>query len=88
MVPIRDPGVLAKIHQTYRTQYIKDVILPRSVPAGLPFPSVLAGLGCPGAWLASVACQVSSHCSVSAVARASHSHPYPPNQLPNVWSAG
>jgi hypothetical protein len=33
VVPIRDPAVLAKIHQTYRIQYIKDVILPRS---GLP----------------------------------------------------
>lgn len=31
VVPIRDPVVLNKIHQTYRIQYIKDVILPRWV---------------------------------------------------------
>lgn len=30
VVPIHDPQILAKIHQTYRIQYIKDVILPRS----------------------------------------------------------
>ena len=29
MVPITDAAVMAKIHQTYRIQYIKDVILPR-----------------------------------------------------------
>nr|DAD38239.1 TPA_asm: hypothetical protein HUJ06_008880 [Nelumbo nucifera] len=28
-IPIRDPIVLSKIHQTYRIGYIKDVILPR-----------------------------------------------------------
>lgn len=28
-VPIRDPVILSKIHQTYRIGYIKDVILPR-----------------------------------------------------------
>jgi protein phosphatase-4 regulatory subunit 3 len=28
-VPIRDPAILSKIHQTYRIGYIKDVILPR-----------------------------------------------------------
>ncbi|XXG80467.1 hypothetical protein AAC387_Pa09g1325 [Persea americana] len=28
-VPIKDPTVLSKIHQTYRVRYIKDVILPR-----------------------------------------------------------
>ncbi|KAL3683370.1 hypothetical protein R1sor_001392 [Riccia sorocarpa] len=29
VVPIRDPTILSKIHQTYRIGYIKDVILPR-----------------------------------------------------------
>ena len=29
VVPIQDPAILAKIHQTYRIQYVKDVILPR-----------------------------------------------------------
>ena len=29
VVPIQDPAILGKIHQTYRLQYIKDVILPR-----------------------------------------------------------
>jgi protein phosphatase-4 regulatory subunit 3 len=29
VVPIKDKAVLARIHQTYRIQYIKDVILPR-----------------------------------------------------------
>ncbi|KAJ4969136.1 hypothetical protein NE237_015837 [Protea cynaroides] len=28
-IPIKDPVVLSKIHQTYRIGYIKDVILPR-----------------------------------------------------------
>ncbi|XP_058076120.1 uncharacterized protein LOC131224775 isoform X5 [Magnolia sinica] len=28
-IPIKDPSVLSKIHQTYRVGYIKDVILPR-----------------------------------------------------------
>lgn len=28
-IPIKDPLVLSKIHQTYRVGYIKDVILPR-----------------------------------------------------------
>ncbi|XP_077217272.1 uncharacterized protein LOC143851645 [Tasmannia lanceolata] len=28
-IPIKDPIVLSKIHQTYRVSYIKDVILPR-----------------------------------------------------------
>eukprot|EP01018_Ginkgo_biloba_P008670 Gb_07616 [translate_table: standard] len=28
-IPIRDPSLLSKIHQTYRVGYIKDVILPR-----------------------------------------------------------
>ncbi|GFH11066.1 SMK-1 domain-containing protein [Haematococcus lacustris] len=27
----KDPAILAKIHQTYRIQYIKDVILPRAL---------------------------------------------------------
>lgn len=31
VVPISDPAIMAKIHQTYRIQYIKDVILPRSL---------------------------------------------------------
>eukprot|EP00798_Chlamydomonas_sp_ICE-L_P024204 gene24204-9802_t len=31
VVPITDPTVLSKIHQTYRIQYIKDVILPRAL---------------------------------------------------------
>ncbi|KAL6746889.1 component of IIS longevity pathway SMK-1-domain-containing protein [Haematococcus lacustris] len=31
VVPIQDPAILAKIHQTYRIQYIKDVILPRAL---------------------------------------------------------
>ncbi|GAX85578.1 hypothetical protein CEUSTIGMA_g12993.t1 [Chlamydomonas eustigma] len=31
VVPISDTAVIAKIHQTYRIQYIKDVILPRSL---------------------------------------------------------
>ncbi|PKA62990.1 hypothetical protein AXF42_Ash007786 [Apostasia shenzhenica] len=30
-IPIKDPLVLSKIHQTYRIGYIKDVILPRSL---------------------------------------------------------
>jgi protein phosphatase-4 regulatory subunit 3 len=29
VVPIKDKALLARIHQTYRIQYIKDVILPR-----------------------------------------------------------
>lgn len=29
VVPITSQDVLAKIHQTYRIQYLKDVILPR-----------------------------------------------------------
>lgn len=28
-IPIKDPQVLSKIHQTYRLRYLKDVILPR-----------------------------------------------------------
>ncbi|KAF9607279.1 hypothetical protein IFM89_033486 [Coptis chinensis] len=28
-IPIKDPSVLSKIHETYRVGYIKDVILPR-----------------------------------------------------------
>ncbi|GFR48535.1 hypothetical protein Agub_g10432 [Astrephomene gubernaculifera] len=31
VVPISNPQILAKIHQTYRIQYLKDVILPRSL---------------------------------------------------------
>lgn len=31
VVPIADTSIMAKIHQTYRIQYIKDVILPRSL---------------------------------------------------------
>ncbi|KAK4425939.1 Serine/threonine-protein phosphatase 4 regulatory subunit [Sesamum alatum] len=30
-VPIKDPIVLSKIHQTYRVGYLKDVILPRAL---------------------------------------------------------
>ncbi|KAJ7531832.1 hypothetical protein O6H91_14G061000 [Diphasiastrum complanatum] len=30
-VPINDPAILSKIHQTYRIGYIKDVILPRAL---------------------------------------------------------
>ncbi|KAH9320159.1 hypothetical protein KI387_021928, partial [Taxus chinensis] len=33
-VPIRDPSLLSKIHQTYRVGYIKDVILPRVLDEG------------------------------------------------------
>lgn len=29
VVPITNQQILAKIHQTYRIQYLKDVILPR-----------------------------------------------------------
>lgn len=29
VVPIEDPTVRAKIHQTYRMGYLKDVVLPR-----------------------------------------------------------
>jgi protein phosphatase-4 regulatory subunit 3 len=28
VVPIKDPDLLAKIHQTYRIQYVQDIILP------------------------------------------------------------
>jgi Component of IIS longevity pathway SMK-1 len=28
VVPINNPELLAKIHQTYRVQYIQDVVLP------------------------------------------------------------
>lgn len=31
VVPIRDPQTKLKIHQTYRLQYLKDVILPRTL---------------------------------------------------------
>lgn len=31
VVPINEPSIIAKIHQTYRIQYIKDVILPRAL---------------------------------------------------------
>uniref|UniRef100_A0A7N0T7L8 Serine/threonine-protein phosphatase 4 regulatory subunit 3-like central domain-containing protein n=2 Tax=Kalanchoe fedtschenkoi TaxID=63787 RepID=A0A7N0T7L8_KALFE len=30
-IPIKDPTVLSKIHQTYRVGYLKDVILPRAL---------------------------------------------------------
>ncbi|KAG8372900.1 hypothetical protein BUALT_Bualt12G0115200 [Buddleja alternifolia] len=30
-IPIKDPVVLSKIHQTYRVGYVKDVILPRAL---------------------------------------------------------
>ncbi|KAK6146222.1 hypothetical protein DH2020_020091 [Rehmannia glutinosa] len=30
-IPIKDPIVLSKIHQTYRVGYLKDVILPRAL---------------------------------------------------------
>ncbi|KAH7676544.1 Protein predicted to be involved in carbohydrate metabolism protein [Dioscorea alata] len=33
-IPIKDPFVLSKIHQTYRIGYIKDVILPRVLDEG------------------------------------------------------
>ncbi|XP_026435279.1 serine/threonine-protein phosphatase 4 regulatory subunit 3-like [Papaver somniferum] len=33
-IPIKDPTVLSKIHQTYRVGYIKDVILPRILDEG------------------------------------------------------
>lgn len=36
VVPISDPAVRAKIHQTYRIGYLKDVILPRRDPAMPP----------------------------------------------------
>ena len=29
VVPIADPALRAKIHQTYRLAYLKDVVLPR-----------------------------------------------------------
>lgn len=31
VVPITDPVILAKVHQTYRIQYLKDVVLPRAL---------------------------------------------------------
>ncbi|KAL8481361.1 hypothetical protein ACS0TY_027757 [Phlomoides rotata] len=31
VVPIKDPVVLSKIHQTYRINYLKDVVLPRAL---------------------------------------------------------
>lgn len=31
VVPISDPLVLGRIHQTYRIQYLKDVVLPRTL---------------------------------------------------------
>ena len=31
VVPIQDPAICAKIHQTYRIGYLKDVILPRAL---------------------------------------------------------
>jgi len=31
VLPIRDPAILAKIHQNFRVSYIKDVVLPRSL---------------------------------------------------------
>ena len=31
VVPIRDASLRAKIHQTYRMGYVKDVVLPRSL---------------------------------------------------------
>ena len=33
VVPITDPSLRAKIHQTYRIGYLKDVILPRRAAA-------------------------------------------------------
>ncbi|KAL3812285.1 hypothetical protein ACJIZ3_013553 [Penstemon smallii] len=30
-IPIKDPVVLSKIHQSYRVDYLKDVILPRGI---------------------------------------------------------
>ncbi|KAG6431398.1 hypothetical protein SASPL_109477 [Salvia splendens] len=35
VVPIKDPVVLSKIHQTYRVGYLKDVILPRALDEGI-----------------------------------------------------
>ncbi|KAL6519778.1 hypothetical protein OROMI_032672 [Orobanche minor] len=34
-IPIKDPVVLSKIHQTYRIGYLKDVILPRALDEGI-----------------------------------------------------
>ncbi|CAA0829387.1 binding [Striga hermonthica] len=34
-IPIKDPVVLSKIHQTYRIGYLKDVILPRALDDGI-----------------------------------------------------
>lgn len=34
VVPIEDVGLRAKIHQTYRMGYVKDVILPRVLDDG------------------------------------------------------
>ncbi|KAK6138792.1 hypothetical protein DH2020_027469 [Rehmannia glutinosa] len=34
-IPIKDPVVLSKIHQTYRIGYLKDVILPRALDEGV-----------------------------------------------------
>lgn len=34
VVPIEEPGLRAKIHQTYRMGYVKDVILPRVLDDG------------------------------------------------------
>jgi protein phosphatase-4 regulatory subunit 3 len=31
VLPISEPAILAKIHQNFRVQYIKDVVLPRSL---------------------------------------------------------
>ncbi|XP_078443454.1 binding protein isoform X2 [Wolffia australiana] len=34
VIPIKDPQVLSRIHQSYRIGYIKDVILPRALDEG------------------------------------------------------
>lgn len=31
VLPLRDPAIVAKVHQNFRVQYIKDVVLPRSL---------------------------------------------------------
>ena len=46
-MPISNAAILDKIHQTYRTQYLKDVVLPRWGRAGWERTAVVQRKGWP-----------------------------------------
>jgi len=61
VVPISDTSVRAKIHQTYRMGYLKDVILPRWASPWEP--------QCPGAGAEATGCAVASPLNMQAAVR-------------------